>query len=274
MRKFKNIITLGMISSLAFVSNAYAVDEAVDNSGDNSKKAEVSVNKQLSDVRTEISVQMLQTKLADVKLEYLRKQQEIATIKNQLDYGTTSSNLKTKTNTNAEAKREFSEQLDQEDILIENNNWEQNVGFIYKDDVSIGQNNGFSSQNNSPVSGLTPEVDKDFEKMLSQIAENTDETDIEKVEEKVEKEAPSGFMLTSVELNKLNIFGEDKSAKVKVNYMNDNGYQKIKGAKIVRVQEGSVFQVKNEVSFEILKITDSGITIKNLNTGKVEDISR
>jgi len=84
----------------------------------------------------------------------------------------------------------------------------------------------------------------------------------------------SSFNLVSVELSKLTVFEDQKNAEVKVNYLTNNGYQTIKGAKYSKVTVGKVFDVKGNVSFEVMDISENGVKLKNLNTEKVTFITK
>lgn len=260
MRKY-NLIATMIISSSLVAGNASAEDST-------------NINKELSEVRTDISVQVLQNRLYDAELEGLQKRKEIKDLKDSLEGSDTKITAPIKKrNDNIDHSLKFDESLNDEDILSENNNWEQNVGFIYQDDVSFGS----SGQINNSNQGLPSLVEENDDEVFSKLIEDTlttleDEEDNEELNQTSMN--ASNFNLVSLELNKLTVFDDHKSAKVKVNYMSNNGYQTIKGAKISNVTEGKVFEVKGEVSFEVLEITEDGVKVKNLNSDKVTFVTK
>lgn len=265
MRKFKNLITMGIIASFAFTANAASEDKKVE------VKESGSINSQLSDVRTDISMQILKNKLADAELEHYRKQQEIQAIKNQLEYGTEEPTNAKKETVDVDVSRKFNESLDEEDILVENNNWAQEVGFIYQSDTTIGHQPSSSSS----LGSLSDDIsgDDSLTEMLKTIQDNIEEDPVEDEVVTNSINDTNAFKLINVELSKLIIFGEHKSAKIKANYLTDNGYQKIKGSKIVTVSEGDDFQVKGQVAFKVLKIDETGVHLENTTTGREEFVN-
>jgi len=252
MKKYK--LTAILISSALATGNVMANEDG-------------SINKQLSSVRTDISVQILQNKLYDAELEGLKKQKQIKDLKDTLidvDTKTIAPNVKT----DRDLSLKFNETLNEEDILSENNDWEQNVGFIYQDDISFeGGNDDLSSLTASDNS-------EDFSDLLNETLDELSEENQEIEASSVSSVQSSSFNLVSVELSKLTVFEDQKNAEVKVNYLTNNGYQTIKGAKYSKVTVGKVFDVKGNVSFEVMDISENGVKLKNLNTEKVTFITK
>lgn len=252
MRKYK--LTAILISGALATGNVMANEDG-------------SINKQLSSVRTDISVQILQNKLYDAELEGLKKQKQIKDLKDALidvDTKTIAPSLKI----DRDVSLKFDESLNEEDILSQNNDWEQNVGFVYQDDINLGgQSNDLSSLTSS-------ESSEDFSELLNETLDELSEED-ENVEASTATTFQSAsFNLVSLELNKLTVFEDQKNAEVKVNYVTNNGYQTIKGAKFSKVTVGKIFDVKGNVSFEVLEINENGVKLKNLNTEKVTFITK
>lgn len=252
MRKYK--LTAILISGALATGNVMANEDG-------------SINKQLSSVRTDISVQILQNKLYDAELEGLKKQKQIKDLKDALidvDTKTIAPSLKV----DRDVSLKFDESLNEEDILSQNNDWEQNVGFVYQDDISLGgESNDLSSLTSS-------ESSEDFSELLNETLDELSEED-ENVEASTATTFQSAsFNLVSLELNKLTVFEDQKNAEVKVNYVTNNGYQTIKGAKFSKVTVGKIFDVKGNVSFEVLEINENGVKLKNLNTEKVTFITK
>lgn len=252
MRKYK--LTAILISGALATGNVMANEDG-------------SINKQLSSVRTDISVQILQNKLYDAELEGLKKQKQIKDLKDSLidvDTKTIAPSLKV----DRDVSLKFDESLNEEDILSQNNDWEQNVGFVYQDDISLG------SDSNDLSSLTSSESSEDFSELLNETLDELSEED-ENVEASVATTFQSAsFNLVSLELNKLTVFEDQKNAEVKVNYVTNNGYQTIKGAKFSKVTVGKIFDVKGNVSFEVLEINENGVKLKNLNTEKVTFITK
>lgn len=252
MRKYK--LTAILISGALATGNVMANEDG-------------SINKQLSSVRTDISVQILQNKLYDAELEGLKKQKQIKDLKDSLidvDTKTIAPSVKV----DRDVSLKFDETLNDEDILSQNNDWEQNVGFVYQDDISLG------GESNELSSLTSSESSEDFSDLLNETLDELSEED-----EKVEASAATTFQsasfnLVSLELNKLTVFEDQKNAEVKVNYVTNNGYQTIKGAKFSKVTVGKIFDVKGNVSFEVLEINENGVKLKNLNTEKVTFITK
>lgn len=263
MKKSNKLVTALIVSAM-FSGSAIAASEGK------------SVNQELSDVRVKISKQMLENKLYQAQLDGLQKQKEIQGIKDSLDgVSSTSSGRGVKNEVVAEDHTfKFNEAIHEEDILSEGNNWKQSVGFIYQDDLDIGGSGSISID--SPIDELTNfETDLDFEKMLKEVANESGSDNDE--DENVQGESLSNvndFKLISVELSKLNIYEDKRKGSVKVNYITNNGYQKIRGSKIVNVVEGSSFNIKGKAYFEILSINDTGIEYKNIKTGEIKKATR
>jgi len=239
-----------------------------------------SVNQELSDQRVKISKQMLQNKLYQAQLDGLQKQQEIKTIQDSLngESSTSSGPSIVESAVQEDHSFKFNESLNEEDILSEGNNWKQSVGFIYQDDLDIGSSSGGGMMGNSAISDLTDSSqDLDFEEMLKQVASEakTEITGDEAVDAASgDLNSVNDFKLIGVELSKLNIYEDEKKASLKVSYITNNGYQKIRGSKIVSVVEGSTFNVKGKVSFKVLSINDNGIEFENLTSGKKEKATK
>tara|TARA_Y100000588_G_scaffold341918_1_gene386311 strand:+ start:8999 stop:9757 length:759 start_codon:yes stop_codon:yes gene_type:complete len=252
MKKYK--LTAILISSALATGNVMANEDG-------------SINKQLSSVRTDISVQILQNKLYDAELEGLKKQKQIKDLKDTLidvDTKTIAPNVKT----DRDLSLKFNETLNEEDILSENNDWEQNVGFIYQDDI------GFEGGNDDLSSLTASDNSEDFSDLLNETLDELSEENQEIEASSVSNVQSSSFNLVSVELSKLTVFEDQKNAEVKVNYLTNNGYQTIKGAKYSKVTVGKVFDVKGNVSFEVMDISENGVKLKNLNTEKVTFITK
>lgn len=259
MKKYNTKLVAALALTATFSSGAYAVGK--------------SVNQELSDVRTQISKQMLENKLYQAQLDGLQKQQEIQKIQNSLDgVSSTGPSSARPVEIQEDHSFKFNESIHDEDILSEDNNWEQNVGFIYQDDIMLGGMNNKSITSNDAIGSLTEDDDLDFAEMLDKVAAQANE-DLDDSASSSESSAESlsslnEFKLISVELQKLDIYDNERKASVKVNYITNNGYQKIKGSKIISVSEGSSFNVKGKNSFEVLSITDSGVKYKNLTNGQ------
>lgn len=227
---------------------------------------EHSSNKELSQTRTDISLQIMKNKLHEAELEGLRKQKEIQEIKDSLEGGSdiTNTSKATQKANDVDYSVPWDEKLNSEDILTENNNWEQEVGFIYRD------NENFSiGSNGNPSSAL---IEEDSSDDLSKILEDSLDS-IKEAEEEAAKEAEaastisdSAFKVTGVTLNKLSLFDDVKEAQVKVSYLMDNGFQKISGNSISNVVEGDKFNVKNEAYFIVKTITEEGVVLINQET--------
>jgi hypothetical protein len=252
MRKYK--LTAILISGALATGNVMANEDG-------------SINKQLSSVRTDISVQILQNKLYDAELEGLKKQKQIKDLKDALiDVDTKALTPSVKVDRDVSLK--FDETLNEEDILSQNNDWEQNVGFVYQDDISFG------GESNELSSLTTSESSEDFSDLLNETLDELSEEDEEVEASTATTFQSASFNLVSLELNKLTVFEDQKNAEVKVNYVTNNGYQTIKGAKFSKVTVGKVFDVKGNVSFEVLEINENGVKLKNLNTEKVTFITK
>lgn len=253
MRKYNKIamIVAGALS-FAGVANANEIESG-------------NLNKELSKQRVEISLLLMENKKYDAELESLRKQQEIKQIQYALDGTGDVNNTATSTNNNVDHSVQFDETLNDEDILSESNNWEQNVGFVYQDDVSIS-----IPSSSSPVSSLTAggEESQDFTKILMETMENINEEEKESAEDHSTPTSISNdqFKLTSISLSKLSLYDNVKEAEVKAQFLVDNGFQKISGAKIVKVKEGQKFSVKNEAFFKVITITEEGVELLNTET--------
>lgn len=265
MKNSINKITL-LITSVILSGQVFAFDQAQHED-----------NKKLSSTRTQIADQLLQNQLYDVQLKGLEKKKEINSLKEIVE--STGSSITTKNQKNqAEPEVDRSLHLNtnirDEDILSQENNWEQNVGFIYKDDIKLDEND----IKNTPIDGLknvNNETDTSFEKMLEEIGTSLDKNKNNESDEiPVDAIPKSDFKVTSLELNSLNIFNDQKSASIRANYLNNNGYQKIKGARIIDVKEGGVYDIKNAYSFKVKSISDNGVTVENLTTKKEQFISR
>lgn len=262
MKKYNTKLVAALALTATFSSGAYAVGK--------------SVNQELSDVRTQISKQMLENKLYQAQLDGLQKQQEIKKIQNSLDgVSSTSSSSSRPVEIEEDHSFKFNNSIHEEDILSENNNWEQNVGFIYQDDIMLGGMNNKNITSNDAIGSLTEDDDIDFAEMLDKVAaqanEDLDDSTASSENSESSSESLSSlneFKLISVDLQKLDIYDDKRKASVKVNYITNNGYQKIKGSKIISVSEGSSFNVKGKNSFEVLSITDSGVKYKNLTNGQ------
>lgn len=243
-----------------------------------------SPNEGLSEIRIKMSQQILENNLAQAKLDGLQKQVEIQALKQQLDNisSTTSVTANQDVKKDEDHSFQFNETIHEEDILSQGNDWKQNVGFVYQDDLDIGMSNNSGmpskvSLPDSPVVDLTKSEDLDFEAMLQKVTEES--KDAEKTVDEVgsyneNMSDINDFKLINVELNKLVIYGDEKKASLKVNYMTNNGYQKIRGSKIVDVNIGSNFNVKNKVSFNVIDINTKGVELKNDNLEKSEFITR
>jgi hypothetical protein len=252
MRKYK--LTAILISGALATGNVMANEDG-------------SINKQLSSVRTDISVQILQNKLYDAELEGLKKQKQIKDLKDALiDVDTKA--LAPSVKVDRDVSLKFDETLNEEDILSQNNDWEQNVGFVYQDDISFG------GESNELSSLTTSESSEDFSDLLNETLDELSEEDEEVEASTATTFQSASFNLVSLELNKLTVFEDQKNAEVKVNYVTNNGYQTIKGAKFSKVTVGKVFDVKGNVSFEVLEINENGVKLKNLNTEKVTFITK
>lgn len=253
MRKYK--LTAILISGALATGNVMANEDG-------------SINKQLSSVRTDISVQILQNKLYDAELEGLKKQKQIKDLQDSLvdvDTKTVTPSVRAE----KDLSLKFNETLNEEDILSENNDWEQNVGFIYQDDI------GFGGESNELSSLTSSDTSEDFSDLLNETLDELSDEDQELESSSATNTIQSSsFNLVSLELNKLTVFEDQKSAEVKVNYVTNNGYQTIKGAKFSKVTVGKVFDVKGNVSFEVLEVNENGVKLKNLNTEKVTFITK
>ena len=252
MRKYK--LTAVLISGALATGNVMANEES-------------GINQQLSSVRTDISVQILQNKLYDAELEGLKKQKQIKDLQDTLiDVDTKATAPSVKANRDVSLK--FNETLNDEDILSQSNDWEQNVGFIYQDDVSFG------GENNDLSSLTSNKTTEDFSDLLNETLDELSEDEAETDSSTATTFQSASFNLVSLELNKLTVFEDQKNAEVKVNYVTNNGYQTIKGAKFSKVTVGKVFDVKGNVSFEVLEINENGVKLKNLNTEKITFITK
>ena len=227
-----------------------------------------SINKELSEKRANISAQILQNKLYDAELDGLKKQQEIKDIRSALD-GDSNLPITTPSPVQQDNTLQFDEELNNEDILSSNNDWEQEVGFIYQDTLNVSDT--------SPIGGLIdsePVNDNLLSDMLANAIEEADaETDSDAGSESDYIEA-NLFKLTAIDINKLVVKDDYKSAELKVSYITDNGFQKIRGAKITKAVVGKVFDVKGEESFEVKEINKQGVTLVNMKNKKEIFISK
>jgi hypothetical protein len=229
---------------------------------------EQSSNKELSQTRTDISLQIMKNKLHEAELEGLRKQKEIQEIKDSLDGGSDVLNTQKSQVTNeVDYSVPWDEKLNSEDILTENNNWEQEVGFIYKDN----ENFSIGGSSSNPSSALIAEDSSDdLSKILEDSLDSIKEAEAEaaKEAETTTQIAENAFKVTGITLNKLSLFDGVKEAQVKVSYLMDNGFQKISGNSISNVVEGDKFNVKNEAYFVVKEITENGVILENQKTKK------
>ncbi len=269
MRKFKVIAVLvtSVLATSVLGTSVVSAEE------------KLSTNEQLSGVRQQISLQMLENKLKDVQLKNLEKDKEIKKVEDELNgssMGTSSTIIAPKEE--KDLSYQFDNVVNQEDILSEANGWDQNAGFIYKSDLEFESNDL-----NSPISGLTnneTEEELDFEAMLQKVSEeasrNIEEDD--QNAEMVNSTAPvadvNEFKLVGLELSELTIHDGEKEAGIKVNYFKNNGYQKIKGAKTVIAKEGTKFNVEGKASFEVISIDSYGVKVKNTMNDTIQTLTR
>lgn len=267
MKNYK-IIAL-MVSSVLAAGAANAETKGADN-----VTKQGNINKELSEIRAGISAQVLQNKLYDAELEGLKRRQEIKSLESALDGSSDISIPKSTINNVDQNILKFDETLNNEDILISDNEWDQNVGFIYQDTLDVSG----KSSNASPISGLTestPSVDDNLlsDMLASAIEEAEAEDEVEETESEGFLDA-NMFKLTSIEVNKLVVKDDYKSAELKVSYITDNGFQKIRGAKITKAITGKVFDVKGEERFEVKEITKQGVVLINLKNKKEIFVSK
>lgn len=230
-----------------------------------------SINKELSETRANISAQILQNKLFDAELEGLKKQQEIKEIRNALE-GNVNVPVVTKETTQKINTFQFDEELNNEDILSVDNEWEQNVGFIYQDTLDIS-----GSTTASPIGSLTETSTSADDSLLSDmLASAIEDAEAEAATEGETEEfvQTNVFKLTAIDINKLVVKDEYKSAELKVSYITDNGFQKIRGAKITKAEIGKIFDVKGEESFKVKNISKQGVTLVNLKNNKEIFVSK
>lgn len=264
MRKY-NTIAIMIASAMSFSSFAAENDNSIESGN---------LNKQLSDQRIAISLQMMENKKLDAELEGLRKQKEIKQIEDELEGGLDVKNTATKTQQDVDYSVRFDETLNDEDVLSENNNWEQNVGFVYQDDVNLSIGNS-----SSPIGSLTDASapkDESFEKLIKEAMDNIDETekDTESSLNEQKSLVSDDFKLTGLSLSKLTLYGDTKEAEVKASFLVNNGFQKISGSKIVKVTEGKSFDVKNRAFFQVKEITETGVSLYNPESEEIIYISK
>lgn len=226
-----------------------------------------SINKELSKKRANISAQILQNKLYDAELEGLKKQQEIKEIRNALD-GDTNIQTAVQSPIKQDNTLKFDEELHDEDILSADNEWEQTVGFVYQDNLDVSES--------SPISGLTEQGDASDDLLSDMLANAIEEADAEVESEESDNEfiETNLFKLTAIDINKLVVKDDYKSAELKVSYITDNGFQKIRGAKITKAVVDKVFDVKGEESFKVKNISKQGVTLINMKNKKEIFISK
>ncbi len=226
-----------------------------------------SINKELSKKRANISAQILQNKLYDAELEGLKKQQEIKEIRNALD-GDTNIQSAVQSPVKQDNTLKFDEDLHDEDILSADNEWEQTVGFVYQDNLDVSES--------SPISGLTEQGEASDDLLSDMLANAIEEADAEVESEESDNEfiETNLFKLTAIDINKLVVKDDYKSAELKVSYITDNGFQKIRGAKITKAVVDKVFDVKGEESFKVKNISKQGVTLINMKNKKEIFISK
>ena len=258
-----------IISTILVSSNAFAFDQTQHDE-----------NKRLSSIRTQISQQLLQNQLNEVKLKGLEKQKEMSNLQDVIDGVSTKAitpNVIQQQQPEIDRSLEFNNNITEEDILSKDNNWKQNVGFIYKKDADLNVGNINELVKPSPISALTENENKDqsFEKMLTEIGTSLDKNKGHSDDDEVITEIPkSEFKVTNLELNSLVIFENKKTASIRANYLSNNGFQKIKGARIISVKEGGIYDVKNAYSFKVISINNDGVKVENMKNNKIQFISR
>ena len=260
---------------LALVTIIAATLPSVATANDTQTDSEVSKtgNEVLSNVRTQIKQQLLENELKDVVFQGLKKERDISDIENAIENdanGFSNDSLENINQEKVDLTYQMNQNINDEDILSEEQDLNQNVGFIYEDDLGV-QGVNFVEKINE-----TQNDEIDFEDMLEKVSNDVEE-DISN------KELNKGsslidlneFKLINLELKKLIIYGDNKNVSLRVNYITNNGYQKIKGYKtFYNKKVGDIFNVKGEMSFEILEINDSGFKYKNVKNSEVKSITR
>lgn len=255
MRKY-NKIAMMVVGALSFSSVTYATDNEIESGN---------LNKELSKQRVEISLQLMKNKMRDAELEGLRKDQEIKKIQDSLDGGVDISNTGSSINSDVDYSVQFDEHMNDEDVLIESNNWDQNVGFIYQDDVSIGLPTA-----GNPAAALTTGGDDDFTSLLEETMANITEEEEKAAEESAQAPVAdtSSFKITGINLHTLKLYENNKEAELKFSYIKNDSFQDIKGSKYVKIIEGLKFNISNEAYFEVLEVNENGVNLLNIDNEK------
>lgn len=156
----------------------------------------------------------------------------------------------------------------EEQRLSDEQNINQNVGFIYKSDAVSDSLGKKSKGSNSIIDALTSDKDNSNEKTdeLSKVLKKFDDlkkeadTTVKTVNEYVVKKTFLGADITM-----LSIFDGTKSAKIKFTYLIDDGIQKKKVGNVISVEEGKSFKVEDD-NFNVQAIDKDGVVIVNTTT--------
>lgn len=156
----------------------------------------------------------------------------------------------------------------EEQRLSDEQNINQNVGFIYKSDAGSDSLGKKSKGSNSIIDALTSDKDNSNEKTdeLSKVLKKFDDlkkeadTTVKTVNEYVVKKTFLGADITM-----LSIFDGTKSAKIKFTYLIDDGIQKKKVGNVISVEEGKSFKVEDD-NFNVQAIDKDGVVIVNTTT--------